>query len=86
MEAWPYDRLGSSEAKKFSAGEIMPMKKTIDKAESPTYNGRGRSTCQWIAARLFWSLGVVFYGTIPGINLNAGQSKFPNPPFFRQPA
>jgi len=40
----------------------------------------GRSNSQWVAARLFSSLGAIFYWTPPGINLNAGQSKlFPAP-------
>ena len=37
--------------------------------------GGGRNTGQWIAARFLSSLGTIFYWSIPGLNLNAGQSK-----------
>jgi hypothetical protein len=68
-----YERIGSNEEKDIPDS---PMK-TTGKAKTKTNNSGGRSTPQWMAARLFSSLGAVFYWTIPGINLNAGQSKLP---------
>ena len=51
--------------------EIVPVKMKTKCSSSCS----SRSTGQWMATKFLSNLGVVFYWTIPGINLNDGQSK-----------
>jgi hypothetical protein len=65
-----YERLGTREENEMGDAEGKE-----DNGGKHIYTGTGRTIGQRTAANLFASLGLVFYYTIPGINLNLGQSK-----------
>jgi hypothetical protein len=71
----PYQPVAGTEEKE----NTQTMNST---GKSKAYVGGGRSTEQWMAAKLFSGLGALFYWTVPGIDLNVGQSELPVLLFF----